>query len=263
MLNQAVKQTSWGPVAKWYDDYLSQGHDSYQARVVWPNLKRLLQVKAGEAILDLACGNGYFSRLLVEEKAKVTGVDVSAELIKLARQQGPAAINYSVMSADHLGLIANGVYDKVVCVLALQNIEKVKETVGEVARVLRPGGKFYLVINHPTFRVPKASEWGYDDAKKIQYRRLDQYLSESRVAIEMNPGRRPSEPTQTTFSFHRPLQYYFKLLANAGFAVTHLEEWVSHKQSQAGPRTKAEDRARHEFPLFLFLQAGHVSRGEL
>ncbi len=221
--------------------------------MIWPNLKRLLALKPGEVVLDLACGNGYFSRLLVGEKAKVTGVDVSAELIKLARQKGPTAINYSVMSADHLDMLADGIYDKVICVLALQNIEKVKKTFAEVRRVLKTDGYFYLVLNHPAFRIPKQSSWGWDEKNKIQYRRLDQYLSESKTEIEMNPGARGEKITTT--SFHCPLQYYFKLLANAGFAVARLEEWVSHKTSQTGPRSRAESRARKEFPLFLFLEA--------
>lgn len=255
MTKKTVKQTSWESVAGWYDEHLSQTADNYQVRVIWPNLKRLLALRPGENVLDLACGNGYFSRFLVETGAKVTGVDVSAELIRRARARGPAAINYSVLAAERLNLLADGLYDKAICVLAIQNIEKVKETFAEVRRVLKSGGKFFLVLNHPAFRLPHASEWGYDSVKKIQYRRLDQYLSESRAEIEMNPGAGEGQAKIKTISFHRPLQYYFKLLANAGFAVTRLEEWVSGKTSQAGPRARAEDKARHEFPLFLFLEA--------
>ena len=48
---------------------------------------------------------------------------------------------------------------------------------------------------------------------------------------------------------------YFKQLQKAGFLVSRLEEWVSHKTSEAGPREAAENRARNEFPLFLFLEA--------
>ncbi|KKU82215.1 MAG: hypothetical protein UY07_C0001G0001, partial [Parcubacteria group bacterium GW2011_GWA1_47_8] len=47
---------------------------------------------------------------------------------------------------------------------------------------------------------------------------------------------------------------YFKTLANAGLAVARLEEWLSHRKSEKGPRKDAEDRARMEIPLFLFLE---------
>ena len=59
--------------------------------------------------------------------------------------------------------------------------------------------------------------------------------------------------TAATVSFHRPLQYYVKALAKAGFVIEKLEEWTSLKESTSGPRAKAENDARKEFPLFLYL----------
>jgi hypothetical protein len=56
-----------------------------------------------------------------------------------------------------------------------------------------------------------------------------------------------------TVSFHRPLQFYFKIFSKLGFAVERLEEWNSNKKSEAGPRAKAEDKARKEIPLFLYM----------
>ncbi len=108
------------------------------------------------------------------------------------------------------------------------------------------------MLNHPAFRIPKHSSWGWDETAKSQYRRLDSYLSEITVPIDMHPGQSTKE---TTVSFHRPLQYYFKLLGNSGLAVTRLEEWISHKTNPSGKRAAAESKARHEFPLFLYLEA--------
>ena len=68
----------------------------------------------------------------------------------------------------------------------------------------------------------------------------------------MHPGNKPWEKT---ISFHRPLQFYFKMLNKRGFCVSKLEEWNSNKISEEGPRKNPEDNARREIPLFLFLQA--------
>lgn len=142
--------------------------------------------------------------------------------------------------------------NKAAIVLALQNMENVVKVLDECARVIKRGGELYIVLNHPAFRVPKASSWGWDEKEKIQYRRIDRYLSELKVPIQMHPG---DKPNQYTTSFHRPLQYYFKALNKAGFAVLLMEEWSSHKKSQEGPRAKAEDVARKEIPLFLCVAA--------
>ena len=72
----------------------------------------------------------------------------------------------------------------------------------------------------------------------------------------MHPGKAArGEKTQETYSFHRPLQVYAKILANAGFVIARIEEWESHRESEKGPRREAEDRARKEFPLFLAIVA--------
>ncbi len=245
------QDTSWGNVASWYDELLSKDTDSYQAKVILPNLLRLLEIKKGENILDLACGQGFFSREFVRAGANVIGVDIAAELITIAKKNAPKEAEFMVSSADHLSGLADKLFDKIVVVLAIQNIENLEGTLRECARVLKPGGKLYFVMNHPVFRIPQKSGWEFDEKKKIQFRRVDEYLSESRTAIEMHPGQKEGEQT---VSFHRSLQVYFKMFRKNNFAVTRLEEWISHKQSQKGPRTVAEDKARKEIPLFLFLE---------
>ena len=245
------KQTSWGKVAGWYDNMLESG-DTYQEKVILPNLLRLLAPKKGLRVLDLACGQGYFSRAFAEKGALVVGADISPELIKKAQAHSPKEIQYLVASADNLGLLKDKSFDAVVIVLALQNIANIDGTLSESRRLLDAGGRLLLVLNHPAFRVPKQSEWGFDEKKQVQYRRIDAYLSESQVQIDMHPGKQGGP---STLSFHRSLQVYFKALGKQGFAVTRLEEWISHRSSELGPRAKAEDRARKEVPLFLFLEA--------
>ncbi|HEY9481139.1 MAG TPA: class I SAM-dependent methyltransferase [Candidatus Paceibacterota bacterium] len=254
-------KTSWGGVAGWYDKVVND-YDSYQARVLLPNILRIVAPKHGEKILDLACGQGYFSHALAAEGAQVTGVDIAPELIDIAKKHADHNEEFLVSSADNLSAFADMSFDVVVCVLAIQNIERMAEAFRQVSRVVRAGGRFVLVLNHPSFRIPGKSSWGFDEKADTQYRRVDVYMSESRVEIDMEPGRVVSESAaacgrgakEVTYSFHRPLQAYFKSLANAGFAVLRLEEWMSHKESEQGPRKAAEDRARREFPMFLCIE---------
>lgn len=244
------KTTSWGGVAHWYDTLLA-GDDTYQARVILPNILRAMAIKKGEKVLDLACGQGFFTRAFFAEGADATGVDLGKQLILIAKKESPKEIKYFPHSAEDLSLFEDNLFEKITIVLAIQNIEAPHKVFKECARVLVPGGKLFLVLNHPAFRIPKASAWGFDEETKTQYRRVDSYMSESKVEIDMNPSKRDSK---TTISFHRPLQYYFKTLANSGFVVARLEEWLSHRESELGPRKNAEDKARKEIPLFLFLE---------
>ncbi len=256
MADNSEKDTSWGKVADWYSDLLESASDTYQSEIVLPNLLRLVAPTQGVMILDVACGQGYFSRAFYEQGAEVMGVDIGNELIEYARANSPQDLSYHVAPSHKMSFVDDQSIDVVTVVLALQNIEKYKETLAECGRVLRKGGRLFLVLNHPTFRIPKKSSWGFDEAAHTQYRRVDEYLSESSVEIDMRPGdANEAEKAVKTVSFHRPLQSYSKALDKAGFAISRIEEWTSHKTSEDGPRANAENRSRNEIPMFMMVQS--------
>ncbi len=247
----APKTSSWGGVATWYDTHLEESKDTYQEAVIAPNLTRVLEIKKGMKILDLACGQGYFSRIFFGRGAEVVGADISPELISAAQKRSPK-ITFHATPAHKLGFAQGETFHVVTIVLAIQNIENMQEVFTEAWRVLKPGGRLVLVMNHPVFRNPKATHWVYDKDNNVQYRRVDKYLSQSTSVIDMHPGKTTKE---STLSYHRSLQDFFKALTKSKFMVSRLEEWISHKKSQEGPRQKAEDIARKEIPLFMMIEA--------
>ncbi|MCX6716579.1 MAG: methyltransferase domain-containing protein [Candidatus Taylorbacteria bacterium] len=292
------KQTTWGNVAEWYDEMLENNEGTYQKEVILPNMLRLLSPMKGLIIADVACGQGYFSREFAKAGAKVIASDISPELVKIAKgkesvkvggkekekekAEKSQLVEYHVSPADDLTFIKSQSVDKVTIILAIQNIENAQKVWGEAYRVLKPGGELHLVLNHPAFRIPKASFWGFDEKEKekmktagklsapgkspdagpagVQYRRIDAYMNERKEKIDMAPGSKKGgdekeNEAKFTYSFHRPLQWYVKTLGNAGFLISRLEEWLSHKVSQPGPRAGTENKIRKEIPLFLYMQA--------
>lgn len=243
------KNTSWNEAAEWYNALL-EGEGTYQKDLILPNILRFMAIEKNDIILDLACGQGFFSRELRKKADKVMGVDASEKLIKIAESKS-RDIDYHIAPADRLNFIRDKSIDKIAIILALQNMDDIASVFKECGRILKPKARLYFVLNHPAFRMPKTSSWGWDDQAGVQYRRIDAYLSGSRIAIQTHPGARPSE---ITWSFHRPLQTYIKALHKVGFAVSRLEEWNSRKTSEPGPRKKAEDKARKEIPLFMAVE---------
>lgn len=250
MANMAEKNTSWGHVSSWYNAVVEHP-ESYQQSVILPNITRIVASKKGMRILDVGCGTGVFARVFSEAGAEVVGVDLGKELIAIAKEKS-SHIRYYVGSADNLSAVTETSFDVVTIVLALQNMKKMDVVFEEIAKKLKKNGRIVLVLNHPSFRVPQWSDWGFDEVKKMQYRKVARYMSEIEIPILMNPGKKNSEKT---FSFHRPLQLYVKSLAKQKCAITKLEEWISHKESQKGPRKGAEDVARKEIPLFMCIEA--------
>ena len=249
MCMKSSDKTSWGKEAAWYSEHLKDG-DTYHAKVILPNILRLIDPKKGQKVLEIGCGEGFFAEEIAKKGSAVTGCDISPELIALAKKKGKAS--YLVTPAQDLSMFKDGSVDIVLAVLTLQNMERLDLVMKEVSRVLGTEGRFIFVLNHPVIRSPQTSSWDFDEKKKVQYRRLDAYLSERKVGIDMHPG---SGKRSLTYSFQRSLQEYMKLLRGAGFSITRLEEWISHRKSAPGPRAKAEDAARKEFPLFMMIEA--------
>ncbi|MFZ4500406.1 MAG: class I SAM-dependent methyltransferase [Minisyncoccia bacterium] len=245
------EQTQWDNVSRWYDEYL-KGDDTYQAKVIAPNLLRMLDPKEGERVLDVASGQGYFSRLIAKSGAMVVGVDASKELVEVAARQASVNESYRVGDAQALPAMKLGSFDAVFSVLAFENIKNIPKVLEGMNDCLKKEGKAVVVLLHPAFRIPQHSDWGYDMKKGVQYRKTEKYLSEVSIPIELSPFRGAKKITTTTF--HRSLQWYAKAFRNAGFAITNLEEWISHKKSEAGPRQSAEDTARKEIPMFLAIE---------
>ncbi len=248
---KAVEKTSWGKEASWYSEYL-EGDDTYHSKVILPNLLRIVSGGKGMNILEIGCGEGFFAREFAKTGGTVSASDISPELIAIAKEKGGGP-EYKVASGDNLSWIKPHSQDVVVAVLTLQNMEKIEPVFTAIASVLKKGGRCIIVLNHPAFRIPKATAWGFDDEHKVQYRRVEAYLSARREKMDMHPGKKGN--TSFTYSFHRSLQDYMKALRTGGFAITRLEEWVSHKTSEKGPRSNAENDARREFPLFMMIEA--------
>jgi len=241
------QDTSWGKVADWYDKHLDD-NNTYHAQVVLPNLLRVVDLQPSESLLELGCGQGFFLEKFATQSKKLTGVDLGKALIERAKEKNVPA-ELIVASADDLTILNGKTFDVITIVLALQNMKNLPAVMKNVNRLLSPGGRVCVVLNHPAFRIPQKTSWEMDREAKVQYRRTEAYLSEFEAKIDMNPGSKTNK--QYTQSYHRPLQVYVKTFAKENFAITKLEEWISHRKSDPGPWSKVENNARKEIPLFM------------
>lgn len=252
--NKNQKETGWGKVASWYDSHLKDD-DTYHAQVVVPNLVRLVNLQKNESLLELGCGQGYVLGKFLSFSKNLAGVDIGKELIDIA-QKNNKDIRYVVSGAEDPKILEGELFDVIIIVLAIQNMKHLNLVVANLSRLLAPKGRVFIVINHPAFRIPQYSDWRFDETKKVQSRVVDAYMSEKEISIDMNPGQKTDK--KITPSFHRPLQVYSKAFAKHNFAITKIEEWISHKVSQPGPRSEAENTARKEFPMFMCFELKRV-----
>jgi SAM-dependent methyltransferase len=142
-----------------YQDFSGPAAQTYQrffvpaiAAPVSTELLNAAAVRPGEAVLDVACGTGFITRLAAAAAGvtgSVTGVDLAPDMIEVAAatdQPEGSQIEYHVADATSLPLPDQS-YDVVLCQMGLMFIEDKSAAVAEMHRVLKPGGR--VVINTP------------------------------------------------------------------------------------------------------------------
>lgn len=242
------KDTSWGKVAKWYDGHL-ESDNTYHSQVVAPNLLRIVDLKPSESLLELGSGQGFFVEKFSKISKNITGVEIGDELVEIAKKKNKSA-RFLIGNAEDSKILLNEKFDVITIILALQNMKNLDAVVKNLSRLLKGEGRIAIVLNHPAFRIPKSSSWGIDKEEKIEYRRIDAYMGEKEIKIDMTPG---NKTRNFTYSYHRSLQTYSKAFAKENFGIVKIEEWISHRKSEKGPRAQMEDLARKEIPLFMCL----------
>lgn len=244
------RSTSWEPVSKWYNKNVGEDGHYYHQHVVIPGVLRHLALHPKESsLLDIACGSGVLARH-IPSSIPYVGLDLSANLIKEAQLQDRNPLHHYIVGDATQPFLVNREFSHATLILALQNIEFPLEVFKHTHKVLKTGGTFVIVLNHPCFRIPRQSSWAIDEAKKLQYRRIDRYGSSMQIPIQAHPSQ--GEKSAETWSFHHPLSAYSKWLHEAGFSISLVDEWYSNKVSTGGA-AKMENRSREEIPLFMAL----------
>jgi ubiquinone/menaquinone biosynthesis C-methylase UbiE len=109
---------------------------------------RLVAVRAGERILDAACGTGRYSSHFSKAGGRVTGIDVSQGMLDLARKKVPEAefLKHDLALPLPFG---DGLFDTICCAQALKHLQDLSQPFREFSRVLKPGGRLVFSVTHP------------------------------------------------------------------------------------------------------------------
>jgi ubiquinone/menaquinone biosynthesis C-methylase UbiE len=148
----------WDAKAEFWDNAVGPTGNEFHRTLVAPAMMRLLDLKPGERVLDVACGNGQFAREMAHVAGHIEAFDVSPRFIELARAHTAAAgienVNYSVRDAtDPAAMLelGEGCFDAASSCQALMDIPVLEPLFNALRRLLKPGGRFVLSVSHPCF----------------------------------------------------------------------------------------------------------------
>ena len=219
----------WDANARWWDDRIGDGNE-FQTVLIEPSTERLLDIHAGDVVLDAACGAGRFARRMAALGARVVAFDYSAAFIARARERTPvdAAVEYHVLDAAHRdNLLRLGVnrFTKAVCTMAIMDMPEIGRLFSALPGVLLPGGVFVFSVIHPCFHsaaIQRFTELHEEEAGRHVVR------SGVKVWSYLAPFARMSEgiigQPEPQWLFHRPISTLFQVGFDAGFVVDGMEE---------------------------------------
>jgi 2-polyprenyl-6-hydroxyphenyl methylase/3-demethylubiquinone-9 3-methyltransferase len=97
--------------------------------------------------VDVGCGGGILAEALAKAGAQVTGIDLSQQTLKIARQHaasGGLPIDYRLLTVEELAQREAGTYDIVTCMEMLEHVPDPAAVVGACTRLLKPGGRTFF-----------------------------------------------------------------------------------------------------------------------
>jgi SAM-dependent methyltransferase len=210
-----VNAELWEAHAGWWQREFTEGADAEYDEQILP---LVVEWTAGfSRVLEVGTGEGQVARAIVSANgAAVVGVDPTRNQIEEAvrRCGGPRYVRSGAAALP----FAAAAFDAVVCCLVFEHIDAVDEALAEVARVLRPGGRFVFCLNHPLLQTP-GSGWIDDQIldPPEQYWRVGPYLVEQAVVEEVEKG--------VFIRFvHRPLSRYLNAMADVGLTLERMLE---------------------------------------
>jgi 2-polyprenyl-3-methyl-5-hydroxy-6-metoxy-1,4-benzoquinol methylase len=235
-LRQANEETrqAWEENAAFWDEHMGEGNDFVDV-LVWPATERLLELEAGERVLDIACGNGLTSRRLAAVGAEVTAFDFAADMIAHARQRaegaalpkGAGRILYHVLDAtDEAALLAlgEGQFDAALCSMALFDMAEIDPLMRALARLLRPGGRFVFSVIHPCFNSPHMAHVAEMEDREGDIVTTYSVKIYGYMTSALSRGSAIAGQPKPQIYFHRPMQVLLGSGLEAGFVLDGLEE---------------------------------------
>jgi SAM-dependent methyltransferase len=205
-----TKAARYDGIADWYDHEFRSPPSGDLRR---ETLRRILGEGPGR-LLDVGCGTGVYTTMTSRYRWAATGIDVSEDMLRLARQRG-----LEVIHADATDLpFEDESFDAVMSMWTHTDVDDFPAVVKEVARVLSRDGRFVYIGAHPCFVGPHSRFVSAEGVPVLYpgYRRTGRYAEA--------PGVTPDGLRAKVGAIHLPLGLFLQTFVDAGFRLEHFEE---------------------------------------
>jgi ubiquinone/menaquinone biosynthesis C-methylase UbiE len=253
MAGEPDTAAEWEANAPAWIEMSRAGADRYRDLVNTPAFLDALPDVKGLRCLDVGCGEGHNTRLLVERGAHMTALDISDSFIRAASAADPTG---RFVRGDGSCLpFATASFDVATAFMSVMDMPDPCVVIGEIARVLRPGGWLQFSITHPVNTTPLRS-WVDDEHGVRAALAIGDYFVEGpittswtfKVVDEMQMRHDPF----TITAARRTASSWLNMVIDAGFTIERVMEPVASEAIAALHPEVADTRI---VPFFLIVRA--------
>lgn len=264
-INHADVRRYWNENADLWTELSRAGYDTFRDTLNTPAFFEMLPEIDGLSGLDVGCGEGHNTRLLVERGARVTAIDVSDVFLEHARdseEREPLHIEYLGASALRLPF-SSAAFDFVTGIMSFMDIPETDRALAEIYRVLKPAGFLQFSIIHPCFKTSRRRRLHDENGSTYAVEVSDYFQTLHGDVVELlfsgvPPEVRDGLPTFKVPRFTRTLSQWLNLVMEKGFLLERVEE---PRPSDEVVREHPKLRVAQVVACFLHVRARKPERG--
>ena len=243
----------WDEAARDWDIFVENRKDYHRWEVHGRALVRAVAPVRGLRVLDLGCGQGWFSRQLASRGAYVIGLDWSPEMIAIAKEherRRKLGVKYLVVDAAKIGRRwSRGSFDLITSCMAFMDMPRLDSVMAGAARLLRPNGRLVFSVAHPVNNTP-GTRWLRPQVGHHGPLLIDRYFDEGPVYVGWKL--RGTERVLRVPNWHRTFAGWFQLLHEGNLVVTRL--WEPRPTALQARKRLGFEGARR-IPFYLIFEA--------
>ncbi len=226
-ISQGEIASQWNRVAKLRTSQIKEGKDLSFTFVLVPAIHKLSAQSDFTEVIDIGCGPGFLTKQLASKSKRIIGIDMSEEMINLAKDQCRNIMNVELRNSTIENFARNikkPTFTLAIANMSLMNTIKLDKVLRSVACILKQEGHLVFTITHPHF-------WplyhGYASKEWFDYKKEILIEDVFRISLD-SPAEGPK-----TIHIHRPLEQYMVSLSKAGFVVDQIYEPMPAKDIEA------------------------------